>query len=222
MPPPPAPLVRPARQPRSRATRDRLVRAGLELFAARDFAAVSVAEIAARARVSVGGFYARFRSKDALLDAVTEQVLADAARVLARALAPRRMAGADIATVIGAYVRVMITNFRRHRAAIRMIRRHARQDSAERRAALRRFNEEVHGRLRALLAERHAEIRHAAPDLAVNLGLFLVSAAAREGVLGDALSVYPVRVSDEQLIAELTRAYVAYLTSPAPAARKPR
>jgi AcrR family transcriptional regulator len=208
-----APAATPTLQSRSRATFDALVRAGRELFAEREFDAVSVAEIAGRAGVSVGGFYARFTGKEALLDAIAERVLAEAAATLDRALAPRRMARAGLEDVVRAYVRTMVTQFRLHRSTIRMILRHARDGGPTRKAALRRFNDHVHGRLRALLDLRREEIAHPEPDLAINVGLFLVSAAAREGVLADALATYPIRVADERLVTELTRAYVAYLRS---------
>ena len=49
--------IRPAKQERSRATRDRLLAAGFGLVETRDFDALSVAEIAAAAGCSVGAFY---------------------------------------------------------------------------------------------------------------------------------------------------------------------
>jgi AcrR family transcriptional regulator len=208
------PLLNPVRQARAQATLEALIAAGLELFASRAFDQVSVAEIAAKAGVSVGGFYARFKSKEALLDAAADRVLDDCRGALDRALAPKAMATADVEKVVTAYVRVMITKFRQHRSAILMILRHGRTGSPARQAAVRAFNEYVHGRLRALLRERKAEIAHEDPDLAVNIGLFLISAAAREGVLADQLRAYPIRVTDGILVAELSRAYLAYLTSP--------
>jgi AcrR family transcriptional regulator len=206
-------LINVARQARSRATHDALIEAGLALLAERDFAAVSVAEIAARAGVSVGGFYARFKGKEALLDAAADAVLADCTAALDRALAPERMARATLEGVVRAYIRTMVAKFREHRAAILMILRHARAGSEARRQAVRRFNDHVHGRLRELLRARDARIAHEDPSLAVNMGLFLVSAAAREAILSDSLRAYPVRVTDERLVTELTRAYVAYLGS---------
>ncbi|MBL8989633.1 MAG: TetR/AcrR family transcriptional regulator, partial [Gemmatimonadetes bacterium] len=121
----PSPLSRPPRQARSRATSDAIVAAGLALLAERDFATVTIAEVVDRAGVSIGGFYARFRGKEALLHALAEEVLGDCADGLEAALNSRRMAGAPLARVIRAYVRVMIAKFREHRAAIIQIRRHA-------------------------------------------------------------------------------------------------
>jgi AcrR family transcriptional regulator len=207
------PFVRPTCQSRSRATRDAIVTAGLALLSGRDFDQVSVAEIAARAGISVGGFYARFRSKDALLEAVAAEVIADCTAAIDRALAPARMIGATVDEVIRAYINTMIRKFREHRDPILMILRHARSGGPERQAAVRRFNNHVHGLLRGLLSDRRRDIAHPDPDLAVNMGLFLVSAAAREGVLGDNLRAYPVRITDDLLVTELTRVYVAYLSS---------
>src|SRR4029453_3630618 len=56
--------VPPAKQARSRATRDALVRAGRNLCEIKDFDELSVAEIAAEAGCSVGSFYSRFSDKD--------------------------------------------------------------------------------------------------------------------------------------------------------------
>jgi AcrR family transcriptional regulator len=59
---PPAP-----RQRRSLEGRARLKAAALELFRERGYAGTSIEEIAARARLAVGGFYLQFRSKRQLL-----------------------------------------------------------------------------------------------------------------------------------------------------------
>ena len=58
----------PAKQDRSRQTAERIVAAALDLLGDRSFDQMKVTEIAARAGISVGGFYARFSSKDAVID----------------------------------------------------------------------------------------------------------------------------------------------------------
>lgn len=218
----PSPLSRPPRQARSRATSDAIVAAGLALLAERDFATVTIAEVVDRAGVSIGGFYARFRGKEALLHALAEEVLGDCADGFEAALNSRRMAGAPLARVIRAYVRVMIAKFREHRAAIIQIRRHAGAGDAHQARLVAAFNQRVHGRLRALLAERRSQIRHPDPDLAANIGLFMVSAAAREAVLAGAIRAYLISIDDAGLVEELTRAYLAYLTATPARARGKR
>lgn len=61
-----------------------IMRAGLELFAERGFAGVTVAEIAARAGVSKGLMYRHVRGKDELLQAIVGERLRNATTVLAQ------------------------------------------------------------------------------------------------------------------------------------------
>jgi AcrR family transcriptional regulator len=58
--------VRPPQQARSRRTLERLEKAALELVARDGPDSVTVAQVVARARSSVGSFYARFQGKDEL------------------------------------------------------------------------------------------------------------------------------------------------------------
>src|SRR3989304_5140937 len=70
----PASAVRPPQQARSRATLDRFVEAAVALVGERRFEDAPVAEIARRARASVGAFYARFPDKDALVEFMNERM----------------------------------------------------------------------------------------------------------------------------------------------------
>jgi len=67
--------ILPARQARSRQTRDRLMAAGLHLIETRGIDDIAVADIARRAKCSVGAFYNRFRDKESFFTAAVEQVL---------------------------------------------------------------------------------------------------------------------------------------------------
>jgi AcrR family transcriptional regulator len=68
----------PAKQARSRRTRDQLLAAGYRLVEARDFEAVSIADIARAAGCSVGAFYFRFADKDAFFSAMIAHRLTEA------------------------------------------------------------------------------------------------------------------------------------------------
>jgi len=68
----------PAKQARSRRTRDQLLAAGYGLVEARDFEAVSIADIAKAAGCSVGAFYFRFADKDAFFRAMIAHRLEEA------------------------------------------------------------------------------------------------------------------------------------------------
>jgi AcrR family transcriptional regulator len=74
--PEPGTAVRPPtrRDQGARATRDALVRAGIELFGKRGYAEVGTEEIVARARVTRGALYHHFEDKRDLFRAVHERV----------------------------------------------------------------------------------------------------------------------------------------------------
>ena len=63
------------KQRRSQKTFDAIIEAAFVLLEARELNEISVAEVAAKAGYSVGAFYARFKSKDELLEAMLAQHL---------------------------------------------------------------------------------------------------------------------------------------------------
>ncbi|TXL72814.1 TetR/AcrR family transcriptional regulator [Vineibacter terrae] len=108
----------PAKQARSRRTRDQLLAAGYSLVEARDFEAMSIADIAKAAGCSVGAFYYRFADKEAFFRAMIAHRLEEARRHVGGLLAVPD--GTDpLETVVGA----VAETFRRRpgflRAALR-------------------------------------------------------------------------------------------------------
>lgn len=107
----------PARQVRSRRTRDQLLAAGFRLIEERDFEAVSIADIATAAGCSVGAFYFRFVDKDTYFRAMIAHRLSEARGALQAML---EAAGGDPLHVL---VSAVVETFRRRpgflRAALR-------------------------------------------------------------------------------------------------------
>jgi AcrR family transcriptional regulator len=75
------------RQKRSQKTYDALIATAFKLLEQREFDEISIADLAQRAGYSVGAFYARFKSKDELFDAMLEQHINDRRRTRARQFA---------------------------------------------------------------------------------------------------------------------------------------
>ncbi len=67
-------LSQPAKQARSRAQAQRIIKAGLELLQDSNFEDLFVEQIAAKAGCSVGTLYTRFKNKEALLEVLAEVV----------------------------------------------------------------------------------------------------------------------------------------------------
>jgi AcrR family transcriptional regulator len=205
--------VYPPQQARSRETEHAISDALATLLREKPFADITVAEIAARANVSVGGFYARFASKDALLEMVELRILGDFRETAARELAAGLFIGKGVDAVARAYVQMAITHFRIHRAEILQILKFTRPKSSTE-DRLKAFNVSVHDMMRALLFDRRDAITGDDPMRTINLGLFFASALCREVVLTRNLQVYPVEASDEMLIEEVGAAFCNYLTGP--------
>ena len=206
------PLVSPAQQRRSRDTHDNIVGAFRALLATEAFDAVSVAQIAKRAGSSVGGVYARFASKDAMLLPVIDDILGESTLALDASL-DAISEDASLGVVIAAYIRPMIEMFRRHRTVMLQLMRAARGETA--RAITERlhvFNVHAHERFRTLAWARRAEITHANPRAAIEFALFFGSAAGREAVLGANWRSYEIQADDDIVAKELTAIMVSYLT----------
>ena len=75
------------RQKRSQKTYDALISTAFKLLEQREFDEISIADLAQKAGYSVGAFYARFKSKDELFDAMMEQHIDDRRRTRARQFA---------------------------------------------------------------------------------------------------------------------------------------
>lgn len=203
-----------ARQRRSRRTEEALARSALRLLRERPFEQIRVEDLTRRANVAVGTFYRRFRDKRALLHLADMGFLNDCRAAFDDAMSDARMHGRTLEEIVAAYLTVMVTKFREHRVEIVQVMRHADSADAEEYAArAQAFNAHVHGRFRELLARHVSTMTH--PDLAtaLNLAIFFASAAARDAVWRGNLKAYPIRLTDDALIAELTRAFVAYLRS---------
>lgn len=86
--------ILPAHQSRSRAQRDRLLRAGEKIFAKRGFGDSHVSEIVREANCSIGSFYRRFKDKEALFFALQadmyEQARVHIGRFFANPLSEQR------------------------------------------------------------------------------------------------------------------------------------
>jgi AcrR family transcriptional regulator len=220
---PAASAVRPPQQERSRATLYRFLEATMALLGERRFEEATVAEIARRARSSVGAFYARFADKGALMDHLDSQLFESGRTAWDEFLASDRWRGRTAAEIVTAVVVRVVRKRRDHRGLLRALALHARsQPSARFVEHGRELNRHVYGRVRALLLERRRELGHSDPERAIEIGLLFVDAATREAILFDDLGALPRRVSDGSLARELATAWLSYLDADRVARRKGR
>lgn len=211
------PGARTPQQPRSRQTEERILRAFGELMAESRFEDVSVQQVAWRAGVSVGGFYARFGSKDdLLLHLLYAGYVREATEIAARVLDPERWEGAGIAPIAHAYFTLMIQAGQRHTGVLRELvqRTRANPDTVAGSTAWQAFRQNVHEPFRRLMRERLGGIDHADPELALRFGFSACSSALRETLLFGHMVPSAGAVDDPTLARELARMFCRYLGVP--------
>ena len=203
------------KQSRSERTQERLLRTAEKLILEKGLADASVPEIARRARSSIGGFYARFPDKDALLRALEERFFAEMLGRVGKLADAGRWGDASIATIVRACADELVTVFRERRNLIAAFLHRATRDP-EMLADAIRFRAQTAERIAALLLPRRGELRHPEPRLAIDLGVqFAFALMLQLVVVGDVRAGGRV-LSDRELQVEIERNFLSYLGAPTP------
>jgi AcrR family transcriptional regulator len=179
------------------------------LLAGRGFDEVSVAEIARRAGVTIGAFYARFSDKEALLEALEERVTDAVLATVSRATDPRRWEGTTVEAALRSYCRELVEVYRATRGAGRALVLRSRSDPALKRRLLRLNSEGPPRVLEFLLA--HGRIRHPDPKRALQVALLAVRSTLRELILFGETWPGGSPLPPDLLAEELTRLFLGYL-----------
>jgi AcrR family transcriptional regulator len=210
--------VRPPRQVRSQETLERILDAAEALVAEKGFEDATVAELVRRAGSSVGSFYTRFRDKDGLLYALYDRYFEQATATADAALDPARWERASVAEIVGAVVPFLVSVYRERAGLIRAFVERNHADPAFR-ARQERLSHYVSEGLCRLLLARSGEIRHPDATRAAAFGLTFTVSAIESVILFGEMRSSALALSDDELAAELTRAFLAYLgVEPAPRA----
>ena len=202
-------ILQPPRQRRARETEQALLGAGRELLASRDFAAVSVAQIAAACQVSVGAFYGRFRDKMAYFEALRALVMEETAASTERYLAQERWEDVPTPVLLEKATRFMVLGTLANRGVIRASLRHA-STRPEEWVPHRQSGEAIVERMVQLLVPRLAMPAETA-ELRVRFAMQAVFSVLVNAVLNDS---GPLHLDDEQMIPELNRLMAGYLGVP--------
>lgn len=211
--------MRQAQQRRSQQTTTRILDAATALLLERTLDEIAVSEITECAGVSVGGFYARFSSKEDVIAGLCDDAFLQTFVCEAEGrLAPARWAASGIEGILTEFHTVAVRMFRRNRSLLREVARLSRTSAdPDFRARMGCFNRDIHHILRTVLLAHAGEISHPEPTVAIDLGMVMVSALMREIIFFADLRPDLQAVSDDALIVELTRIFCGYLGVPAKA-----
>ena len=210
--------MREPKQFRSERTRERLLRAAEKLILEKGLADASVPEIARRAGSSVGGCYARFADKGALLRALEERFFGEMEERVARLADAGRWGDAPIATIAGACAAELVHVFRERRNLIAAFLHFSTRDP-ELLADAIRFRAVTAERIAGLLLPRRHELRHPEPRLAIDLGVQFAFALMLQLVIVGDVHAGGRTLRDSELVDEIARNFLAYIGAPPPGER---
>jgi len=200
----------PPKQARSAATRQRLLDAAEALIEARGPGEASIPEIVRRAGSSVGGFYARFRDKDALLRALEERFLAEmGARVEALADAGR-WSDAPLREIVEACAAELVGTIGERRNLIAAFLTRAARDPEVRADALR-FRTTTAERITRLLLTRRDALSHPHPARAIDLAVQFAFGLTLQRVVAGGIRAAGETLSEDEITSEIVRNFLAYV-----------
>lgn len=209
----------PPQQARSRASERRLLAAARRVLAAKSFDRVSVAEIAAAAGLTVGGFYSRFASKEALLERLEREVI-DETRALVARVAARAARGDAPVELLRGLVADHLRFYRRNSAVARALVMRSRSDAAgsdQMLEQLRELSRENYAVVARSLAGR-GDARDADASFldasALEFALYAERSVLREAVLFGEGWAKERRWSDARIAAETVKLLTRYLGLP--------
>lgn len=169
--------VNPPQQARSRRTLERIVRAALALLDEEGPDGLTVQAVVARAKSSVGSFYARFKGKEELLEYLEERVWDEARERWQAQLAERDWSSLSMEEVARGSARLLTSTHRSRAIFLKSLDRMG-AGGGEGYASFRRF---VLQALAKLLLEHRDRIRHDDAEGAVRLALAALSGIVETG-----------------------------------------
>lgn len=204
-------------QQRSRDTLARLLSSTIAMLEKHGLGGATIPRIASAASVAPASVYRRFRDRDALYRAAFLSALAKSAEA-DRLLNLEAFKKHTLEGVVRELVGAIIQQYRSHRRLLTALTRFLEDDDDQR--FRKRVLAIVAGNFRTLIElvlGFRAQIAHPDPERAVAFGLLSAASSIELRAL-DQLSVWRevLPISDQELQAELTRSFLAYLYSKAP------
>jgi AcrR family transcriptional regulator len=202
-------FFKPPQQSRSQETLDRILDAAEHVLEEKAFGEATLAEIMERAGVTVGAFYRRYPDKNALLRHLDERFFGELLAKAQELFDPARWPAASAKQIIDALCVEAVEVYTSRRGLLRSLFLRARTDTVLQQSALN-FNVQFIERLRALLLPRSAEMSHADPERAIELGFMMLIGSLRELVVFG--EIWPAPPAHSPALAvEVSRMYCGYL-----------
>jgi AcrR family transcriptional regulator len=198
------------KQKRSEKTHAAIIAAARELVMEGGAKSLTITDVAARAGLTTGALYARFRNKEAMMEALYQDIVETDRKIWGEHTAEmdKRQAG-PIETVREA-IRLTVRSIREHGALFRVLSVDIMESAELRQLALDTLEEAIKI-TQADLLKRREDFLHPDPELAAIMLTALLQGAVDWILLFNESPSNLVNISDEVLVEELTRATLGYL-----------
>ncbi len=153
--------ARAPKQRRSKQSFDRMIDAATEILNEGGLAALTLAEVSRRSRVSIGSIYCRVDSKEDLIREVQTRVLTDMDHEFAALVNRVRRKSLPLRELVPTMVRELALYLRRHAALLTAFMQRGAVDPIVESVGMRSFAQNALD-FKLILLERHTEFRH--PD----------------------------------------------------------
>jgi AcrR family transcriptional regulator len=202
-------------QARSRESLSKLLRSAILVLAQEGLPGTTIPRIAARAGLTPGAVYRRFKNKDVLLETAILRILEDQADHLNRSLTIEFATVTPLPHLAERVIALLVASYRANADLLRAIRQLLQQKEGTafwKQAAKLEMRTFEH--LVALFTASGREIKHPSPRRAISLGLVMIIGTLWEIVVspGDSkLWKDLLPPDDKALESELTRSFLRYL-----------
>lgn len=205
--------TRQAKQSRSQATYDRLLRAGQRLIEQRGYDDMTIQDIAATARCSIGAFYHHFATKEAFYVALVQRSVDEVRQALYTTLCVDRYRGLGQSAIVHATVEFVAQAFRDRQGVVRAALKKS-MDEPEAWNPIRELGREITAQVITLLTTACHGVTSDSERFPITMAMQVIYSTLLNAVINRS---GPLLIEDDELVRQLAHIAVRYLEAPLPA-----
>ncbi len=208
--------LREPRQSRSQQTLRRILQSSTALIAEQSYDEVTIAEIAKRAEISVGGFYSRFQNKEALLSVLQERLGQETQSRINAALA-KEWSVTSLYDLLHFIVSNNAELYEKYRGVLTVIHLRTRVlDPRGEDGTRRTYNRKLVAQLETLLLMKRDQIQHRRPRVAIRTAIACMTSMLRDAIVFNDTDLYPVPRNRKIITRHVAKVMHQYLAAAVP------
>ena len=191
---------------------NRILQSSTALIAEQSYDDVTIAEIAERAQISIGGFYSRFQNKEALLGVLQERLGQETQNRINAALA-KDWSVMSLYDLLHFIVSNNAELYEKYRGVLTVIHLRTRVlDPRGEDGTHLAYNRKLVVQLETLILIKRDQIRHRRPRVAIRTAIACMTSMLRDAIVFNDTDLYPVprnRKIITRLVAKVMHQYLA-------------